>query len=122
MRVDNKTTPGDGRFDMTDDTTDDIDDIDDMTDEEQRALLMKLAAQPSEEEAKRRAILEAIHDPRLDDLRANVKHIPTSNLIRALKGQWVFETLLGKPKTKERWAAGLLAVADEIDRRIPIPK
>lgn len=115
-RVDNKTTPGDGRFDMTEDMTEDL------TEEEQRALLMKLAAQPSKEDAEARAVLEAIHDPRLDDLRASVKHIPTSNLIRALKGQWFFEMLLGKPKTKQRWQAGMLAVSDEIDRRIPIPK
>lgn len=93
-----------------------------MTEEEQRALMMKLVAQPSEEDAKARAVLEAIHDPQLDDLRANVKHMPTSNLIRALKGKLVFETILGEPKTEQRWQAGMLAVSDEIDRRIPIPK
>jgi hypothetical protein len=84
--------------------------------------MKKLVAQPSEEDAKDREVLEAVHDPQLDDLRAYVKHMPTSNLIRALKGQLVFETLLGKPKTKQRWRAGMLAISDEIDRRIPIPK
>jgi hypothetical protein len=94
-----------------------------MTEEQQRALMMKLTAQQSDEEdAKVRAVLEAIHDPQLDDIRASVKHMPTSNLIRALKGKAVFEAILGEPKTEQRWQAGMLAVSDEIDRRIPTPK
>lgn len=85
--------------------------------------MMKLVAQHTDEEdAKVRAVLEAIHDPQLDDVRANVKHMPTSNLIRALKGKVVFEAILGEPKTEQRWQAGMLAISDEINRRIPIPK
>jgi hypothetical protein len=43
-----------------------------MTEEVQRALMMKLVAQPSGEDAKVRAALEAIHDPLIRGLEMRI--------------------------------------------------
>lgn len=89
-------------------------------------------------EAEVRQALAAVHTPRLDELRAAVPKMSTSELLVLLmNGEALVDRLdedgeydpkSGPPTFKYTrkeeeliGAAALLAITDEIDRRIPVP-
>lgn len=85
----------------------------------------KLLDQGSADQA--RAYLLQVSTPALDNFRTQMKAIKTSELLSLMANPELVTNALGFTEEafttaqQEAFMAALLAVADEIDRRIPIP-
>lgn len=79
--------------------------------------------QMTEEQA--RAYLMSVRSPLLDGLRARVVKMKTSELIAWLANPQITSELIAEDSNEQTHeallTAAMLAIADEVDRRIPIP-
>lgn len=86
-----------------------------------------------------RAAIAAIRSPGLDALRARIPTMRTSEIIATMVGADLIVDACADPDEEEAtapprpprytrdehvaiWAAGIHALSDELDRRIPVPK
>lgn len=87
------------------------------------SLVPSAAEQIALDETKVREMLASLHAPWLDEWRTRVTTMRTSELLIACNPEVIAEMCRTQPDADEKAvAAALIAVADEIDRRIPIPK
>jgi hypothetical protein len=72
-------------------------------------------------EAETRAALANVHAPKLDELRAAIPKMRTSELLGLIVHAEGLVDMLDDGATDIHAAAALWAIANEIDRRIPVP-
>ena len=72
-------------------------------------------------EAETRAALTNVHSPKLYALRAAIPKMRTTELIGLIVHPEILVDMLDEDASSAYGAAALLAITDEIDRRIPVP-
>lgn len=80
---------------------------------------------PLQTEEQARAYLYNLHTPALDDLRSRLRTMKTSELVGLMANvEFIANAVCTSSEQRvndESIMAAILAVSDEIDRRVPIP-